>query len=100
MLAGCLIAGCDSAGSGNGAGNSAKPAGDGLSIDWGSGSVQIGGDGSVDVKAPGVDVNRKPGEGVQVRAPNVDVNVAPETGVQVNTPGVNVDADWKSKGDR
>ncbi|MEM1227986.1 MAG: hypothetical protein AAGJ40_20035 [Planctomycetota bacterium] len=77
-------AGCDRGGNAN------PPAGNGINIDWGSGSVNIGGDGSVDVQAPGVDVQRKPGDGVSVRAPNVSVDASPQSGVQVQAPGVDV----------
>ncbi|MEM6778305.1 MAG: hypothetical protein AAF670_11665 [Planctomycetota bacterium] len=79
-------AGCDRGGNGN----ANPPSGNGINIDWGSGSVNIGGDGSVDVQAPGVDVQRKPGDGVSVRAPNVSVDASPQSGVQVQAPGVDV----------
>lgn len=94
VLGAILMTGCDtSGGSGSASGSGAGGGEDaqGFKIDWGSGSVEIGGDGSVDVKAPGVDVNHKSGEGVSVKAPNVDVNVGNGKGVQVKAPNVDVD---------
>lgn len=82
------IAGCDGGNNNGGAG--AKS--DGFELNWGSGSVKIDGDGSVDVQAPGVDVKRKAGESVTVRTENVDVDVAHGKGVQVKTPNTEVDA--------
>jgi hypothetical protein len=44
--------------------------------------------GGIDVQAPGVDVEVKPGEGVEVKAPGTDVEAKPGEGADVN-----VDAD-------
>lgn len=94
LVGSLLLTGCDSAGgsgTGNGSGAGGADDSQGFKIDWGSGSVEIGGDGSVDVQAPGVDVKHKAGEGVSVQAADVDVNVGNGKGVQVKAPSVDVD---------
>lgn len=85
-----LLPGCGGGSGDSGNGSGAKS--EGFELDWGSGSVKIGEDGSVDVKAPGVDVQRKAGESVRVRTENVNVDVDREDGVQVKTPSTEVDA--------
>lgn len=84
LLAGLAVAGCGPKTELDADGNPVVPGevaetgdekGDGFEIQWPGGSVKVGGDGGVDVKAPGVDVNTKPGEQVKVRTGDVDVDV-------------------------
>ena len=41
----------------------------------------------IEVQAPGVDVEVKPGEGVKVEAPGVDVKTSPNDGPQIDVDG-------------
>ena len=56
--------------------------GEGINIEWPGGGVKIG-EGTVDVQAPGVDVQVDPSKGVKVNAPDVEVKVDRNTRVDV-----------------
>ncbi len=100
----CVAAwGCDAESGPGGAGAPADGAGtqegEGGVVTWPGGSVKFGKDG-VQVEAPGVDVDARPGEGVKVRAPGVDVDTETNKRVRVRAPGVDVDAQRSDPNDQ
>lgn len=72
--------------------------GEGISIEFPGGSVKVG-EGGVDVKAPGVDVQYDDKKGVGVKAPGVGVQVEPENAkVDAEAPGFKLKLDGNGSG--
>jgi hypothetical protein len=85
-LLGCVVAlGCLQE-KGGPAGADAKN-GQGIDVNWGSGSFKLDPKQGLEVRAPGVDVQVDPNNNVNVKTPQVEVRKSAEEGVVVERKG-------------